>query len=197
MQKRKIETKKSVYKNIGKEISTITEKGYNLFVEPVRMKKDKRKFIKIHIKALNELIYKADIDRKYINFFILLININCNFVEADTNLIRLSIKEIATNMGYTTVYTYNSLNVLKKHNLIDFFKMGKNNYVIINPKYFAKFYNNNYMYVIEYAFEKRDIDLQTLIGDLTIKKEVKNEYSNERLKSILKKYAEDNLKIEK
>ena len=75
--------------------------------------------------------------------------------------------------------------------------MGKNNYVIINPKYFAKFYNNNYMYVIEYAFEKRDIDLQTLIGDLTIKKEVKNEYSNERLKSLLKKYAEDNLKIEK
>lgn len=184
----------TVYKDIKEELLSIASKGFVAYVVPENTKKDKRQFVKLHIRALNELIFRAEIDRRYINFFILLVNINCNYIEADTNLIRLSIKEIADNMGYSTVHTYNTLNILKKLDLIDFYKIGRNKYIIINPKYFAKFYNPRYMYAVEYAFENKKIDLQELIGKLTIVKELKKDKKNNGVEREVKQYVNYNFK---
>ena len=50
--------------------------------------------------------------------------------------------------------------MLEKLNLIAFYRVGKNKYVVINPKYYAKFYNIRFMYAVEYCFEKKPKNTQ-------------------------------------
>lgn len=180
------------YPSIREELSSIENKGYSTFIIPNRTKRDKRQFVKIHIKAFNNLVFNTEVDRKYINFFILLVGVNCNYIEADTNVIRLSIKEIADNMGYSVVHTYNTLNILKKLNYINFYKLGKNKYVVINPKYFAKFYNPRYMYAVEYSFENKEVNLQNLIGHLSVLEEIKKEHPSKKVKVAVGQFVRDN-----
>ena len=56
--------------------------------------------------------------------------------------------------------------------------MGKSNYIIINPKYYAKFYDIRYMYSVEYAFENKKIDMQDLIGKISIFKDIELQATN-------------------
>ena len=55
---------------IWEELSSIASKGYSTVVVPDKDKKDKRKFMKIHTTALDCLVNKSGVDKKYINFFI-------------------------------------------------------------------------------------------------------------------------------
>ena len=178
---------------IWEELSSIASKGYSAFVLPDKEKKDKRKFMKIHITALDFLANKSSVEKKYINFFILLVNINSKYIEADTNLLKLSIKEIADKMGYSVVHIYNTLNMLEKLNLIAFYRVGKNKYVVINPKYYAKFYNIRFMYAVEYCFEKNKIDIQEIIGKLSILKEIKVDKKNNSVEPEVKKFINSNI----
>ena len=88
------QNKNNEHIEIWAELSSINSKGYSAFVLPEKKKKDKRKFMKIHTTALDFLANKSGVDKKYINFFILLVNINSKHIEADTNLLKMSIKEI-------------------------------------------------------------------------------------------------------
>ena len=181
------------HNKIWKEIFSINSKGYSTIVLPEKKKKDKRKFMKIHITALDFLVNKLGVDRKYTNFFILLVNINVKHIEPDTNLLKLSIKEIAEKMGYSVVHTYNTLNMLEKLNLIGFYKIGRNKYVVINPKYYSKFYDLNFMYAVEYCFEERKrLDIQEVIGRISISKELKVDRENNRAKSEVKGFINNN-----
>ena len=187
------QNKNNEHIEIWAELSSINSKGYSTFVLPEKKKKDKRKFMKIHTTALDFLTNKSGVDRKYINFFILLVNINVKNIEADTNLLKLSIKEIADKMGYSVVHTYNTLNMLEKLNLIAFYKIGRNKYVVINPKYYAKFYDLNFMYAVEYCFEERKrLDIQEVIGRISISKELKVDRENNRAKSEVKGFINSN-----
>lgn len=187
------QNKETEHIEIWAELSSIASKGYSTFVLPDKEKKDKRKFMKLHITALDFLVNKSGIDKKYINFFILLVNINSRHIEADTNLLKLSIKEIADKMGYSVVHTYNTLNMLEKLNLIAFYKVGRNKYVVINPKYYAKFYEIRYMYAVEYCFEENKIDIQELIGKLSILKELKVDKKNSRVEPEVKGFINSNI----
>ena len=179
---------------IWEELSSINSKGYSAFVLPEKKKKDKRKFVKIHTTALDFLANKSGVDKKHINFFILLVNINSKHIEADTNLLKLSIKEIAEKMGYSVVHTYNTLNMLEKLNLIAFYKVGRNKYVVINPKYYAKFYNVNFMYSVEYSFEEKSkIDIQEVVGRISILKELKVDKENTKAKGEVKGFINSNI----
>ncbi|MBR0277022.1 MAG: hypothetical protein IJQ50_00995 [Clostridia bacterium] len=95
-------------------------------------------------------------------------------------------------MGYSVVHTYNTLNILKKLNYIDFYKLGKNKYVVINPKYFAKFYNPRYMYAVEYSFENKEVNLQDLIGHLSVLEEIKKEHPSKKVKVAVGQFVRDN-----
>jgi len=187
----------TVYSNLKEEIKSLANKGYTTIFLEDRNRKDKRKFIKIYSKNLNDLIYNTEIDRKYINFFILLVNLNAHSIEPDTNLIRLPLKKVAENMGYSTVHIYNNLNILQRLNLIDFYFMGKSKYIIINPKYYAKFYDIRYMYSVEYAFENKKIDMQDLIGKISIFKDIKKEKKNKEVEVEVKQFLKDNLQVGK
>ena len=182
------------HNEIWKELFSINSKGYSTIVLPEKKKKDKRKFMKIHITALDFLVNKLGVDRKYTNFFILLVNINVKHIEPDTNLLKLSIKEIAEKMGYSVVHTYNTLNMLERINLIGFYKVGRNKYVVINPKYFAKFYNIRFMYAVEYCFEeRRRINIQEVIGKISILKELKTDRENNKVKGEVKGFINSNI----
>ncbi len=183
--------KNNEHMEIWQELSSIASKGYTNIVLPDKEKKDKRKFLKIHITALDFIANNSGIDKKYINFFILLVNINAKYIEPDTNLLKLSIKEIAEKMGYSVVHTYNTLNVLEKLRLIAFYKVGRNKYVVINPKYYAKFYNIRYMYAVEYCFEQK-ADIQEIIGKISILKELKVDKKNDRVEPEVKGFINNN-----
>lgn len=180
------------YISIREEIQNLAKKGLSTVYIEDKTKKDKRRFVKIYYRQLDNLIYNSTIDRKYINFFILLVNLNAKFIEPDTNLIKLQIKQIAENMGYSAEHTYKSLKVLKTLNLIDFYVVGKSKYVVINPKYYAKFYDIRYMYSVEYAFENDKISVSNLIGQISICKEIKLDKKNKEVEVAVKQYIKDN-----
>lgn len=189
------QNKNNEHIEIWAELESIASKGYTNYILPDKNKRDKRKFMKIHITELDFIANKSGIDRKYINFFILLVNINVKHIEPDTNLIKLSVKEIAEKMGYSVVHTYNTLNILEKINLIGFYKVGRNKYVVINPKYYAKFYNIRFMYAVEYCFEerKRKTNIQEVIGKISILKELKTDRENSKVKGEVKGFINSNI----
>ncbi len=171
------------------EIESITDKGYNTVLIKDKDIKDKRRFTKIFDFKLNDLIYNSGIERKYINFFILLVNMNTAYIEPDLNVINLSIKEIADRLDYSTVHTYNYLKVLKENNIIDYYKSGKNNYIVINPCYYARFYDLNYLYLIENTFKKDNVSITAVIDRIKIKRTEKqdrrNKYIDNKAKTML------------
>ena len=181
----------TTYQTIREEIKSISSKGINTVIIENRNNKDRRRFVKIYYKKLDSLIYNTTIDRKYINFFILLVNLNANYIEPDTNLIKLQIKEIAENMRYSIEHTYRLLNILKRLNLIDFYKVGTIKYVVINPKYFAKFYDIRYMYSVEYAFENEKVSVSDLIGQISICKDFKLDKKNKQVELEVNQYMRD------
>lgn len=189
------QNKNNEHIEIWAELESIASKGYTNYILPDKNKRDKRKFMKIHITELDFIANKSGIDKKYINFFILLVNINVKHIEPDTNLIKLSVKEIAEKMGYSVVHTYNTLNILEKINLIGFYRVGRNKYVVINPKYFAKFYNIRFMYAVEYCFEerRRKTNIQEIIGKISILKDLKTDRENNKVKSEVKCFINNNI----
>ncbi len=188
------QNKNSEHIEIWEELSSIASKGYTNIVLPDKKKIDKRKFLKIHITALDYIANNSGIDKKYINFFILLVNINAKYIEPDTNLLKLSIKEVAEKMGYSVVHTYNTLNVLEKLKLIAFYKVGRNKYIVINPKYYAKFYNIRYMYAVEYCFsEDSKTDIQEIVGKISILKELKIDKKNNKIEPEVKGFINRNI----
>lgn len=181
--------------HLKEEIESITDKGYNTVLIKDRDQTDRRRFTKIFDIKLNELIFNTDLERKYINFFILLVNINSRYIEPDLNLINLTTKEIADNLEFTTVYVYNCLKVLKEHNIIDYYKKGKSNFVVINPIYYARFYDIRYMYLVENTFKRKKVSITEIIDRIRILKNTKNnrknKYINEQIKSYLTNQIED------
>lgn len=181
--------------HLKEEIESITDKGYNTVLIKDRDQTDRRRFTKIFDIKLNELIFNTDLERKYINFFILLVNINSRYIEPDLNLINLTVKEIADNLEFTTVYVYNCLKVLKEHNIIDYYKQGKSNFVVINPIYYARFYDIRYMYLVENTFKRKNVSITEIIDRIRILKNTKNnrknKYINEQIKSYLTNQIED------
>ena len=181
--------------HLKEEIESITDKGYNTVLIKDRDQTDRRRFTKIFDIKLNELIFNTDLERKYINFFILLVNINSRYIEPDLNLINLTVKEIADNLEFTTVYIYNCLKVLKEHNIIDYYKQGKSNFVVINPIYYARFYDIRYMYLVENTFKRKNVSITEIIDRIRILKNTKNnrknKYINEQIKSYLTNQIED------
>lgn len=177
------------------EIESITDKGYNTVLIKDRDQIDRRRFTKIFDIKLNELIFNTDLERKYINFFILLVNINSRYIEPDLNIINLTTKEIADNLEFTTVYVYNCLKVLKEHDIIDYYKKGKSNFVVINPIYYARFYDIRYMYLVENTFKRKNVSITEIIDRIRILKNTKNnrknKYINEQIKSYLTNQIED------
>lgn len=181
--------------HLKEEIESITDKGYNTVLIKDRDQTDRRRFTKIFDIKLNELIFNTDLERKYINFFILLVNINSRYIEPDLNLINLTTKEIADNLEFTTVYVYNCLKVLKEHDIIDYYKKGKSNFVVINPIYYARFYDIRYMYLVENTFKRKNVSITEIIDRIRILKNTKNnrknKYINEQIKSYLTNQIED------
>ena len=184
MKKSKIEIKY----DLKEEIQSIEDKGYNTILINEKECKDKRRFTKIFDIKLNELIFKKDINRKYIDFFILLVNINSRYIEPDLNLINLSLKEIADNMEYTIGHIYNCLKVLKQENLIDYYKKGRNNYIVINPCYYARFYNIKYMYFLENAFMSENISITDIIDRINLLKNTRHNTKNKYINNQIKEY---------
>lgn len=181
--------------HLKEEIESITDKGYNTVLIKDRNQTDRRRFTKIFDIKLNELIFNTDLERKYINFFILLVNINSRYIEPDLNIINLTTKEIADNLEFTTVYVYNCLKVLKEHDIIDYYKKGKSNFVVINPIYYARFYDIRYMYLVENTFKRKNVSITEIIDRIRILKNTKNnrknKYINEQIKSYLTNQIED------
>ncbi|MBO4950047.1 MAG: hypothetical protein J6E38_03410 [Clostridia bacterium] len=181
--------------HLKEEIESITDKGYNTVLIKDRDQTDRRRFTKIFDIKLNELIFNTDLERKYINFFILLVNINSRYIEPDLNIINLTTKEIADNLEFTTVYVYNCLKVLKEHDIIDYYKKGKSNFVVINPIYYARFYDIRYMYLVENTFKRKNVSITEIIDRIRILKNTKNnrknKYINEQIKSYLTNQIED------
>ena len=181
--------------HLKEEIESITDKGYNTVLIKDRDQTDRRRFTKIFDIKLNELIFNTDLERKYINFFILLVNINSRYIEPDLNIINLTTKDIADNLEFTTVYVYNCLKVLKEHDIIDYYKKGKSNFVVINPIYYARFYDIRYMYLVENTFKRKNVSITEIIDRIRILKNTKNnrknKYINEQIKSYLTNQIED------
>lgn len=181
--------------HLKEEIESISDKGYNTVLIKDRDQTDRRRFTKIFDIKLNELIFNTDLERKYINFFILLVNINSRYIEPDLNIINLTTKEIADNLEFTTVYVYNCLKVLKEHDIIDYYKKGKSNFVVINPIYYARFYDIRYMYLVENTFKRKNVSITEIIDRIRILKNTKNnrknKYINEQIKSYLTNQIED------
>ena len=181
--------------HLKEEIESITDKGYNTVLIKDRDQTDRRRFTKIFDIKLNELIFNTDLERQYINFFILLVNINSRYIEPDLNIINLTTKEIADNLEFTTVYVYNCLKVLKEHDIIDYYKKGKSNFVVINPIYYARFYDIRYMYLVENTFKRKNVSITEIIDRIRILKNTKNnrknKYINEQIKSYLTNQIED------
>ena len=86
---------------LKEEIKSINDKGFNTVLIRDKDQRDKRRFTKIFDIKLNELIYHTDLQKKYIDFFILLVNLNTKYIEYDLNMINLPIKEIAKNMQFS------------------------------------------------------------------------------------------------
>lgn len=94
-------------------------------------------------------------------------------------------------MRYSIEHTYRLLNILKRLNLIDFYKVGTIKYVVINPKYFAKFYDIRYMYSVEYAFENEKVSVSDLIGQISICKDFKLDKKNKQVELEVNQYMRD------
>ena len=70
--------------------------------------------------------------------------------------------------------------------------VGRSKYVVINPKFYAKFYDIRYMYSVEYAFENDKISVSNLIGQISICKEIKLDKKNKEVEVAVKQYIKDN-----
>lgn len=178
--------------DLKEEIQSIEDKGYKFTIVSTKEQKDKRRFTRVFDIKLNQLIFSTDIDRKYINFFILLVNINSRYIEPNINVINLPIKEIAKNMEYTTVHIYNCLKVLKEHNIIDYYIVGKSNYVVINPCYYARIYDNRYMYMLEYAFKYENVSVTDIINRIIVLKNTKHNNKDKITEEQIKQYVIEN-----
>ena len=177
---------------LKEEIKSMADKGFNTVLIKDRDQIDRRRFTKIFDIKLNELIFKGDLERKYVDFFILLVNINSRYIEPDLNLIDLSIKRIADNMQYSTVYVYNCLSVLKKHNMIDYYKQGTNNLIVINPCYYARFFDIRYMYLLENTFSNDKVSINTVIDRIKILSNTKNNRKNKYINRQIQSYINEN-----
>ena len=177
---------------LSEEITGILEKGYNTVIVSDKDQRDKRRFTKIMDINLNKLIFESGIEKKYIHFFILLVNINTIYIEPDINIINLQTKEIAKNMGYSTVYLYNCCKILKENNIIDYYQVGNNKYIVINPCYYARFFNIRYMYLLENAFNKETISICDTIDRIKIIKTTLANRKNIMIDQQIKKYMADN-----
>lgn len=180
---------------LKEEIKSINDKGFNTVLIRDKDQRDKRRFTKIFDKKLNELIFKTDIERKYINFFILLVNINSKYIEPDLNMINHPIKQIAENLKCSTVHLYNNLKVLKSYNLIDYYKKGCNNFIVINPCYYARFYDIRYMYFLDNAFNNNELkttDITDVIDRIIIIRNTKNDKKNKYIDSQIQSYIKEN-----
>ncbi len=180
---------------LKEEIKSINDKGFNTVLIRDKDQRDKRRFTKIFDKKLNDLIFKAGIERKYINFFILLVNVNSKYIEPDLNMINLPIKQIAENLKCSTVHLYNNLKVLKKYNLIDYYRKGNNNFVVINPCYYARFYDIRYMYFLDNTFNNNELkttDITSVIDRITIIRNTKNDKKNKYIDSQIQSYIKEN-----
>lgn len=184
MRKSKIDTNY----DLREEIQSIEDKGYNTILINDREHKDKRRFTKIFDIKLNDLIFRTDLDRKYINFFILLVNVNSRYIEPDLNLINLSLQEIADNMQFTIGHLYNCLKVLKQNNIIDYYKRGRNNYIVINPCYYARFFDIRYMYFLENGFVRENISITEIIDRINVLKNTKHNSKNRYINNQIKDY---------
>lgn len=184
MRKSKIDTNY----DLREEIQSIEDKGYNTILINDREHKDKRRFTKIFDIKLNDLIFRTDLDRKYINFFILLVNVNSRYIEPDLNLINLSLQEIANNLQFTIGHLYNCLKVLKQNNIIDYYKRGRNNYIVINPCYYARFFDIRYMYFLENAFVRQNISITEIIDRINVLKNTKHNSKNRYINNQIKDY---------
>ena len=177
---------------LKEEIKSILDKGYNTVLIKDKDQRDKRRFTKLFDIKLNELIFKSDIERKYLNFFILLVNINSRYIEPDLNMINLSIKQIAENLKCSTVHLYNNLKVLKSYNLIDYYKKGNNNFVVINPCYYARFYDIRYMYFLENAFDNDKVNITEIIDRIRVLKTTQNDRKNKYIDKQINNYIKEN-----
>lgn len=179
--------------DLKEEIGRITDKGYNTVLIRDKDIRDKRRFTKIFDINLNKLIFESDIERKYINFFILLVNTHSRYIEPDLNTINLTVKEIAENLGYSKSYTYDILRVLQRYNIIAYYIKGRNKNIVINPKYYARFYEIKYMYLLENAFDNTKADITDIVDRIQIlrntKNDRKNKYLDEQTKSYLTQYC--------
>ncbi len=178
-----IKSGKQAEYELKQEIDSITDKGYNTILIKDKDQRDKRRFTKIFDKKLNELIRTETIERKYINFFILLVNVNSAYIEPDLNMINLPIKEVAKNLDCSVVYMYNCLKILKEHRLIDYYKNGRNNHIVINPSYYARFYNITYMYVVENAFKNEKADITDILNKIAVMRTYRQDRKNKHIDS--------------
>lgn len=177
---------------LKEEIKSILDKGYNTVLIKDKDQRDKRRFTKLFDIKLNELVFKSDIERKYLNFFILLVNINTRYIEYDLNMINLPIKKIAENLNCSTVHLYNNLKVLKSYNLIDYYQKGKNNFVVINPCYYARFYDIRYMYFLENAFDNDKVNITEIIDRIRVLKTTQNDRKNKYIDKQINNYIKEN-----
>lgn len=177
---------------LKEEIKSINDKGFNTVLIRDKDQRDKRRFTKIFDIKLNELIYHTDLQKKYIDFFILLVNLNTKYIEYDLNMINLPIKEIAKNMQFSKVHIYNNLKVLKEHNLIDYYKKGNSNMVVINPCYYARFLDIRYMYFLENAFLNDKLNVSNVIDRIIVIKSSKNDRKNKYIDNQIKDYIRAN-----
>ena len=166
---------------LKEEIKSINDKGFNTVLIRDKDQRDKRRFTKIFDIKLNELIYHTDLQKKYIDFFILLVNLNTKYIEYDLNMINLPIKEIAKN-----------IKVLKEHNLIDYYKKGNSNMVVINPCYYARFLDIRYMYFLENAFLNDKLNVSNVIDRIIVIKSSKNDRKNKYIDNQIKDYIRTN-----
>jgi len=95
-------------------------------------------------------------------------------------------------MQYTTVYIYNCLKVLKKENIIDYYKKGKSNFIVINPCYYARFYTPKYMYLLDYAFNDKSMSITEIIDRITVLKNCKNDKKNKNIEKEIEEYIKEN-----
>ena len=59
---------------------------------------------------------------------------------------------------------------------------------------YAKFYNVNFMYAVEYSFEEKSkIDIQEVVGRISILKELKVDKENTKAKGEVKGFINSNI----
>ncbi len=177
---------------LTEEIKSIEDKGFNTLLITDTKRRDKRRFTKIFDIKLSELIFESGIPSPYIHFFILLVNINSRYIEPDLNLITIPIKKIAENMNYSQIHTYRNLSALKENNLIAFYERASNKYVIINPSYYARFYNIKYMYYLERGFSEEELKPSDIVDRIMILKQENRDRKDYITDKQIKEYVIEN-----